>query len=175
MDIKAESKLFADSVTGLEQAKGKAVETLITIIENNTLGKEVIEQFIEEFAKKVTKTVKPNTLKVYKSQIRKIMTNAVNHKEEVIAKGKTAGNLDQWYKSFFDAPTKPSGTPTKTTKSDGKTDDKLGADDKKPSDQRDYVKEFHDSAKVMLESGMTAKQLHAVIDELAKQMTAKAA
>lgn len=174
MDIKAESKGLAVAVTQATKANGKVVETLARIIENNVMGKDVIEDFIEAFAKSVTTAVTPSTLKVYKSQIRKIMTQAISNKAEVLQKAKEAGNLDKWYKSFFDkAESAPTGA--KTTKSDGKAEPKLGAEDKQPSEARDPIKEFHDAASTMLDAGMTAKQLHAVIDELVKQRTAKAA
>lgn len=174
MDIKAESKAFAIAVANAGKANAKVVATLARIVEDNIMGKDVIEDFIEAFAKSVTASVKPSTLGTYKSQIRKIMTQAISHKAEVLQKAKESGNLDQWYKSFFDRK-EPAPTGAKTTKSDGKSEPKLGAEDKQPSEARDPIKEFHDAAKTMLDAGMTAKQLHAVIDELVKQQTAKAA
>jgi len=137
---------------------------------------QAIEDYLGYFSKAMIESGKnEKTVGVYKSNVKRILKLAINHKDEVIKLGENAGNLNQWYNACGEAkPAERNKNPKVTTPKP--TDaPKLGEEDKKPSDQRDYVKEFHDSAKVMLESGMTAKQLHAVIDELAKQMTAKAA
>lgn len=167
---------LANAWIAKDDAEVKINTVIIDFIKPRKMTDQAIEDYLGYFSKVMIESGKnEKTVGVYKSNVKRILKLAINHKEEVIKLGENAGNLNQWYNACGETkPAERNKNPKVTTPKP--TDaPKLGAEDKKPSDQRDYVKEFHDSAKVMLESGMTAKQLHAVIDELAKQMTAKAA
>jgi len=175
MDITKTAKELADSVTSAEKARGATVTTLAKIINEAMLGDEVIENFIKQFADVVSPLVKVGTLKVYKTQIRKIMKLAISHKKEVLAHAKTSGNLDSWYKHCLDKAPKKNGKQTPEAPKTAEAD-KVGAEDKAPSEVVKPIEVFKASAKTMLEAGMTIHQLHDLIDSLAvKEEEKKAA
>ena len=167
---------LANAWIAKDEAEIKINNVIIEFIQPRKVTEQAIDDYLKYFSEAMIKAGKAEkTVGVYKSNVKRILKLAINHKDEVIKLGKNAGNLNQWYNACGDnKPAERNKNPKVSTPKPAEAP-KLGAEDKQPSDARDPIKEFHDSAKIMLESGMTVEQLHAVIDELAKSMVAKAA
>jgi len=163
-------------------AKDEAEKTINTVIIEFIQPRKMTEQSIEDYLKyfgdamikagKVEKTVG-----VYKSNVKRILKLAIHHKDEVIKLGKNSGNLNQWYNACGDSkPAERNKNPkVKAPKPVEAPEPKLGSEDKKPSDARDPIADFTQSVKTMLETGMTAEQIHKMIDELATLVDLKKA
>lgn len=165
---------LANAWIAKDEAEKTINQTIIDFIEPRKMTEKAIEDYIKYFGEALVKAGKvEKTVGVYKSNVKRILKLAINHKEEVIKLGKNAGNLNQWYNACGETKPAERNKNPKVVSPKPTEAPKLGEEDKKPSDERDYIKEFHDSAKVMLESGMTVDQLHAMIDALAE--TKKAA
>lgn len=152
-------------------AKDEAEKTINTVIiefiQPRKMTEQAIEDYIKFFGEALVKAGKAEkTVGVYKSNVKRILKLAINHKEEVIKLGKNAGNLNQWYNACGETKPAERNKNPKVTSPKPTEAPKLGEEDKKPSGQRDYVKEFKEAAQEMLEVGMTAEQLHAMIDSL---------
>jgi hypothetical protein len=143
-------------------------ETIIAFIKPRTMTETGIDDYLKFFGDALVKAGKnEKTVGVYKSNVKRILKLAINHKDEVIKLGKNAGNLNQWYNACGDnKPAERNKNPKVTNKPTPTEQPKLGADEKKPSGGRDFVTEFKTVAQEMLAGGMTAEQLHAMIEEL---------
>lgn len=158
---------LANAWIAKDEAEKTINQTIIDFIEPRKMTEQAIEDYIKYFGEALVKAGKvEKTVGVYKSNVKRILKLAINHKEEVIKLGKNAGNLNQWYNACGE--TKPAErnqnpkvVPPKPTDAP-----KLGEEDKKPSGGRDFVTEFKTVAQEMLAGGMTAEQLHAMIEEL---------
>lgn len=158
---------LANAWIAKDEAEVKINNVIIEFIQPRKMTEQAIDDYLKYFSEAMIKAGKAEkTVGVYKSNVKRILKLAINHKDEVIKLGKNAGNLNQWYNACGD--NKPAERNKNPKVNTPKPTDapKLGEEDKKPSGQRDYVAEFKTVAQEMLEGGMTPEQLHAMIEEL---------
>jgi hypothetical protein len=158
---------LANAWIAKDEAEVKINNVIIEFIQPRKMTEQAIDDYLKYFSEAMIKAGKAEkTVGVYKSNVKRILKLAINHKDEVIKLGKNAGNLNQWYNACGD--NKPAERNKNPKVNTPKPTDapKLGAEDKQPSGQRDFVTEFKTVAQEMLSSGMTAEQLHAMIEEL---------
>lgn len=167
MDIKVHVNQMASALGKLSTAHGNTVKTLKAFINEAMLGDELIKNYLEQVQeaaekKKVTKS----SAAVYKSQIKKILNLAKDHKQEVMKKADEAGNLDQWYKACLAGESPKRNANHKVNKPKAQDLPKLQDEAKEPSEVTNPIDNFKTSAKSMLDAGMTVEELHAILDEL---------
>lgn len=158
---------LANAWIAKDEAEVKINNVIIEFIQPRKMTEQAIDDYLKYFSDAMIKAGKAEkTVGVYKSNVKRILKLAINHKDEVIKLGKNAGNLNQWYNACGDnKPAERNKNPKVNTPKPTEAP-KLGEEDKQPSGGRDFVKEFKTVAQEMLEGGMTAEQLHAMIEEL---------
>jgi hypothetical protein len=170
MDIKVHVNQMASSLAKLSTAHGNTVKTLKAFINEASLGDELIKNFLEQVQEACEKKkVSKGSASVYKSQMKKILTLAKDHKQTVMAKAEQAGNLDQWYKACLAGEQPKRNSKHKVNTPKVAELPKLQDEVKEPSDSRDPIADFKASVQTMLEVGMTIDQIHAMVDDLAKK------
>lgn len=158
---------LANAWIAKDEAEVKINNVIIEFIQPRKMTEQAIDDYLKYFSDAMIKAGKAEkTVGVYKSNVKRILKLAINHKDEVIKLGKNAGNLNQWYNACGDnKPAERNKNPKVNTPKPTEAP-KLGEEDKKPSGGRDFVTEFKTVAQEMLAGGMTAEQLHAMIEEL---------
>ena len=174
MDIKVHVNQMASALGKLSTAHGNTVKTLKAFINEAMLGDELIKNYLEQVQeaaekKKVTKS----SAAVYKSQIKKILNLAKDHKQEVMKKADEAGNLDQWYKACLAGESPKRNVNHKVNKPKAQDLPKLQDEAKEPSEITSPIDQFKTALRAMLDSGMSLDQIQAIIDQETK--VAKAA
>jgi len=148
--------------------------TIIDFIKPRTMTETGIEDYINFFGEALVKAGKnEKTVGVYKSNVKRILKLAINHKDEVIKLGKNAGNLNQWYNACGDNNPAERNKNPKVNKPKPNDAPKLGAEDKEPSEVTNPIDQFKTALRAMLDSGMSLDQIQAIIDQETK--VAKAA
>jgi len=168
MDIKVHVNQMASALGKLSTAHGNTVKTLKAFINEASLGDELIKNYLDQVQEACEKKkVSKASASVYKSQMKKILNLAKDHKQEVMKKADEAGNLDQWYKACLagEAPKRNSKHKVNTPKVADLP--KLQDEAKAPSEVTSPIDSFKTSAQSMIDAGMTLEQLHAILDELA--------
>lgn len=110
MDISNHTKALAKAFIAKDKTEGTIVSTIRAFINEASMGDEIIKAYLDGFQEAAKENIKAASLKVYKSQVKKVLNLAKNHKAEVLAKSEQAGNLNQWYQACLD------GTPAKRNK-----------------------------------------------------------
>lgn len=168
MDIKVHVNQMASALGKLSTAHGNTVKTLKAFINEAMLGDELIKNYLEQVQDAcISKKVSKGSTAVYKSQIKKILNLAKDHKQAVLKNAEEAGNLDQWYKACLAGESPKRNQNPKVNKPKAQDLPKLQDEAKEPSESRDPIAEFKSSVQTMLEVGMTLDQIHAMVDELA--------
>jgi len=175
--IKKHALDLATAWIAKDEAEKTINATIIEFIEPRTMTETGIDEYIKFFGEAMVKAGKnEKTVGVYKSNVKRILKLAINHKDEVIKLGENAGNLNQWYNACGDnKPAERNKNPKVTNKPTPTEPPKLGADDKKPSEQTNPLDNFESAVGSMLAAGMTAKEIHAKVDAIITLATAKAA
>lgn len=159
-----------------DETEKKINDVIIEFIQPRKMTDQAIDDYLKYFSDAMIKSGKAEkTVGVYKSNVKRILKLAINHKEDVIKLGKTTGNLNQWYNACGESKTPERNKNPKVSAPKATEQPKLGAEDKQPSEARDPIADFTQSVKIMLETGMTAEQIHKMIDELATLVEKKAA
>jgi len=160
---------LANAWIAKDEAEVKINNVIIEFIQPRKMTEQAIDDYLKYFSDAMIKAGKAEkTVGVYKSNVKRILKLAINHKDEVIKLGKQSGNLNQWYNACGDnKPAERNKNPKVVNTPKPADAPKLGADEKQPSDERDHIAEFRTSVQAMLEVGMTLDQIHAMIDELA--------
>lgn len=160
------ASVVATQFAALERAHGKVVEKLSDYIHQCNISEASIEKFLGEWAEKCGDRVTAGSKKVYKSQMKKVLTLAISHKDDVLKHGKQAGNLNQWYQLCLDKEPPKRNKSHKVNKPKVEELPKLQDEAKAPSEVTNPIENFKTSAKSMLDAGMTVEELHAILDEL---------
>ncbi len=168
MNVTDHAKKLATSFGAVDRANGKVVANLRDFINEASIGDALIENFLKEFEDNAKGKVKDSSLKVYKSQTKKILVLAKDHKQEVLTKASEAGNLNQWYQSCLDATPAQRNQNPKVNKPKPTDAPKLGAEDKEPSEVTSPIDQFKTALRAMLDSGMSLEQIQAIIDQETK-------
>jgi len=166
MDIKVHVNQMASALGKLSTAHGNTVKTLKAFINEAMLGDELIKNYLEQVQeaaekKKVTKS----SAAVYKSQIKKILNLAKDHKQEVMKKADEAGNLDQWYKACLAGESPKRNANHKVNKPKAQDLPKLQDEAKEPSEVTSPIDQFKTALRSMLDSGMSLDQIQAIFDQ----------
>ena len=168
MDIKVHVNKMASALKSQQNASIKSVQVLRTFINEAMLGDALIQNYIDQVQEQaIAKGVLKSSSATMKSQIKKVLTLAKDHKDEVLKKAEQAGNLDQWYKACLEGQSPKRNQNPKVNKPKAQDLPKLQDEAKEPSESRDPIAEFKSSVQTMLEVGMTLDQIHAMVDELA--------
>lgn len=99
MDIKNHTQALAKAFIAKDKTEGTIVSTIRTFINEASMSDSLIKSYIEGFAEAAKENIKAESLKVYKSQVKKVLNLAKNHKAEVLEKADKAGSLNQWYQA----------------------------------------------------------------------------
>ena len=112
MDIKNHTQALAKAFIAKDKTEGTIVSTIRTFINEASMSDSLIKSYIDGFAEAAKENIKAESLKVYKSQVKKVLNLAKNHKAEVLAKADKAGSLNQWYQACLaNTPPKRNQTP----------------------------------------------------------------
>ena len=167
MDIKVHVNQMASALGKLSTAHGNTVKTLKAFINEAMLGDELIKNYLEQVQEACEKKgISKGSTAVYKSQMKKILNLAKDHKETVLKKSEESGNLDQWYKACLAGESPKRNANHKVNKPKAQDLPKLQDEAKEPSEVTNPIQNFKASAKSMLDAGMTVEELHAILDEL---------
>ena len=167
MDIKVHVNQMASALGKLSTAHGNTVKTLKAFINEAMLGDELIKNYLEQVQEACEKKqISKGSTAVYKSQMKKILNLAKDHKETVIKKSEESGNLDQWYKACLAGETPKRNANHKVNTPKAQELPKLQDEAKEPGEVTNPIQNFKASAKSMLDAGMTVEELHAILDEL---------
>ena len=164
MDIKTHANKLATAFGGVDRANGKVVANLRDFINEASIGDALIENFLKQFEESAKGKVKDSSLKVYKSQTKKILVLAKDHKQEVLTKSAEAGNLNQWYQACLERTEPKRNGKHKVNKPKSEPVPKVGAEDKEPSDITSPIDQFKTALRAMLDSGMSLDQIQSIID-----------
>ena len=99
MDIKNHTQALAKAFIAKDKTEGTIVSTIRTFINEASMSDSLIKSYIDGFAEAAKENIKAESLKVYKSQVKKVLNLAKNHKAEVLEKADKAGSLNQWYQA----------------------------------------------------------------------------
>jgi hypothetical protein len=99
MDIKNHTQALAKAFIAKDKTEGTIVSTIRTFINEASMSDSLIKSYIDGFAEVAKENIKAESLKVYKSQVKKVLNLAKNHKAEVLEKADKAGSLNQWYQA----------------------------------------------------------------------------
>ena len=99
MDIKNHTQALAQAFIAKDKTEGTIVSTIRTFINEASMSDSLIKSYIDGFAEAAKENIKAESLKVYKSQVKKVLNLAKNHKAEVLEKAEKAGSLNQWYQA----------------------------------------------------------------------------
>jgi hypothetical protein len=99
MDIKNHTQALARAFIAKDKTEGTIVSTIRTFINEASMSDSLIKSYIDGFAEAAKENIKAESLKVYKSQVKKVLNLAKNHKAEVLEKADKAGSLNQWYQA----------------------------------------------------------------------------
>ena len=112
MDIKNHTQALAKAFIAKDKTEGTIVSTIRTFINEASMSDSLIKSYIDGFAEAAKENIKAESLKVYKSQVKKVLNLAKNHKAEVLEKADKAGSLNQWYQACLaNTPPKRNQTP----------------------------------------------------------------
>jgi hypothetical protein len=112
MDIKNHTQALARAFIAKDKTEGTIVSTIRTFINEASMSDSLIKSYIDGFAEAAKENIKAESLKVYKSQVKKVLNLARDHKADVLAKAEKAGSLNQWYQACLaNAPAKRNQTP----------------------------------------------------------------
>lgn len=169
MDIKTHATKLATAFGAVDRANGKVVANLKAFINEASIGDSLIENFLTELTEQAKGKVKDSSLKVYKSQTKRILVLAKDHKTEVLKLADNAGNLTQWYQACLDPknPRKPA-TKVTTKKADKAEPVKLQDEAKEPSEVVNPIDQFKTALRAMLDAGMTMHQIQTIIAQETK-------
>jgi len=164
MNVTEHAKKLATAFGGVDRANQKVVANIRDFINEASMSANLIENYLKEFGDNAKGKVKDSSLKVYKSQVKKILNLAIDHKQQVLDKASEAGNLNQWYQACLEkTPAKRNAT-TKVNKPKAEPLPKLGAEDKEPSETTSPIDQFKTALRAMLDAGMSLDQIQAIID-----------
>ena len=169
MDIKTHVTKMASALKGQQNAGVKTVDTLKAFINEASVGDELIKNYLDQVQEQaIAKGVTKGSSATYKSQIKKILVLAKDHKADVLKLADNAGNLDQWYKACLDAkdPSRNQSVKVKKPKAE-KAETESEAMPETESVVTSPLTVFADTVKVLLDAGMTIEQMHKMIDDLA--------
>lgn len=167
MDIKVHVNKMASALKSQQNASIKSVQVLKTFITEAMLGDALIQNYIDQVQEQaIAKGVLKSSSATMKSQIKKVLTLAKDHKDEVLKKAEQAGNLDQWYKACLEGQSPKRNANHKVNTPKAQELPKLQDEAKEPSEVTNPIQNFKASAKSMLDAGMTVEELHAILDEL---------
>ena len=167
MDIKVHVNQMASALGKLSTAHGNTVKTLKAFINVAMLGDELINNYLDQVQEACEKKkVSKASASVYKSQMKKILNLAKDHKQEVMKKAEESGNLDQWYKACLAGESPKRNQNHKVNKPKVEELPKLQDEAKAPSEVTNPIENFKTSAQSMLDAGMTVEELHAILDDL---------
>lgn len=167
MNVTEHAKKLATAFGSVDRANQKVVANIRDFINEASMSANLIENYLKEFGDNAKGKVKDSSLKVYKSQVKKILNLAIDHKQQVLDKASEAGNLNQWYQACLEKTPAKRNTNPKVNKPKAEPLPKLGAEDKEPSETTSPLTVFADTVKVLLDAGMTIDQMHKMIDDLA--------
>lgn len=167
------ASVVATQFAALERAHGKVVEKLSDYIHQCNISEASIEKFLGEWSDKCGDRVTAGSKKVYKSQMKKVLTLAIKNKEEVLKHGKQAGNLNQWYQLCLgNQPPQRNQNPTVKGKKPEPQVAELPPVEETVTNPLDN---FESAVASMIAAGMTAKEIHDKVDAIITLSTAQAA
>ena len=170
MDIKTHVTKMASALKGQQTAGMKTIDVLKSFINEAALGEELIKNYLEQVQEQaIAKGVTKASSATYKSNIKKILTLAKDHKQDVLKLADSAGNLDQWYKACLEAkdPSRNKTHKVNKPKTEAKPTESELAEPEAPETVTSPLTMFADTVKVLLDAGMTIEQMHKMIDDLA--------
>ena len=166
MDIKVHVNQMASALGKLSTAHGNTVKTLKAFINEAMLGDELIKNYLEQVQEACEKKgISKGSTGVYKSQMKKILNLAKDHKETVLKKAEESGNLDQWYKACLagESPKRNANHKVKAPKAQDLP--KLQDEAKAPSEITSPIDQFKTALRAMLDSGMSLDQIQKIIED----------
>lgn len=168
------ASVVATQFAALERAHGKVVEKLSDYIHQCNISEASIEKFLGEWSEKCGDRVTAGSKKVYKSQMKKVLTLAISHKDDVLKHGKQAGNLNQWYQLCLDKepPKRNQNHKVKGKKPEPQVVELPPVEEETVTNPLDN---FESAVESMIKAGMTAKEIHDKVDAIITLATAQAA